>query len=120
MAKISTKNIGDYGELIVERYLNKNNYLILAKNSRFSNLEIDFIFKDKHELVICEVKSTQSKNINPEDYIDKRKILNLRRSSLYISREYKTSFDNIRFDFIFTQTLNSQRNIQIKHYKDVI
>lgn len=51
------QEIGKEGEDIAIRYLEKNNYLIIERNFRCRQGEIDIIALDKEELVFVEVKT---------------------------------------------------------------
>ena len=55
--RLTTKRIGDHGEAIAARYLQKNGYRILAKNFRSAHGEIDIVAECGDTLVFAEVKT---------------------------------------------------------------
>ena len=55
--KSENKVKGDFGEKIVDKYLIKSGYKILAKNFKCHLGEIDTIFKDEREIVFAEIKT---------------------------------------------------------------
>ena len=60
---MTTTEIGAVGEKIAAKFLKRNGYKILAKNSRHSHNEIDIIATARSFLVFVEVK-TRSVNEN--------------------------------------------------------
>ncbi len=54
---MKTVDIGRLGERAATRYLRKNGYRIVARNSHFSHNEIDIIAKNKEFIVFVEVKA---------------------------------------------------------------
>ena len=58
------KIIGNYGEDIAVKFLQKNKYKIIERNFLCKCGEIDIIAKDKNILVFVEVKSRTNDKVN--------------------------------------------------------
>ena len=116
--KSKNKFKGDFGENVVNSYLNYYGYEILDRNFKCSFGEIDIIFKDKDEIVFSEIKTRNSiKYGHPAEsitYFKKNHIYNTAKYFLY-----KNSLSNkfIRFDVIEVY-LNHKKPI-INHIKSV-
>lgn len=116
--KSKNKFKGNFGEDVVNRYLDKYGYEVLVRNFKCSFGEIDIIFKDKDEIVFSEIKTRSNKNYGyPADsvtYFKKKHIYNTAKYFLY-----KNNLSNnfIRFDVIEVY-LNHKKPI-INHIKSV-
>lgn len=64
---MTTTEIGRYGEKLAARYLKKNHYKIIEKNSHQSHNEIDIIATNKEYIVFVEVKT---RSVGPDLYSD--------------------------------------------------
>ena len=74
----TSKDRGDYGELLAEEYLVSQGYTILERNWRWSRAEADIIARDEGVLVFVEVKTrTYPYLLDPEEFVTDRKILML-------------------------------------------
>ena len=95
------KDTGKLGESIAKRYLIKKGYKILTTNFRTRFGEIDIICEKDGILVFVEVR-TKNKNsfIMPEESIDKRKLLHIKKATLIYLNSIKRPFKGIRLDFI--------------------
>ncbi len=94
---MSNKTLGNAGEDLACKYLEKNGYEIIARNVHFSKYcEIDIIAKIKNKTVFVEVKT--------------------RRTNLYgtpFEAITKTKYDNIRKGIQFYLAENKIKNYQI-------
>lgn len=54
---MTTTEIGRYGEKLAAKYLKKNHYKIIAKNSHQSHNELDIVAVNKNNIVFVEVKT---------------------------------------------------------------
>lgn len=112
--------IGMLGETIAKKYLINNNYIVLEKNFRIKQGEIDLIAIDKNrkELVFTEVKTrTNLKFGKPIEAVNNKKIKNIIKTSKnYI---YKKRYENmnIRYDIIEIYLINNK--LKINHIKNV-
>ena len=116
------KNIilGRHGEDIAYKYLEQNNYIIIERNFRCKQGEIDIIAKDlsKNELVFIEVKTRVSFNFGRPaqsvTYIKQKHLLKVANYYLFIN-SIKNKF--IRFDVIEVFVKESQ--FKINHIKQI-
>lgn len=101
MVKRNNKNLGDLGESIARKYLEKKGYLILDTNYRALQTEIDIVAKDLDELVFIEVKTRSSHKFGEAyEAVDEFKMQNIIRTSMsYIQK--KNYYDlMVRYDII--------------------
>ncbi|MDR1150786.1 MAG: YraN family protein [Clostridiales bacterium] len=112
------KNIGDYGEIIAQKYLCNKNFFIIAKNFRNRFGEIDIIAYDNllKEIVFIEVKTRKSIFFGyPCESINIKKQNKIKNTALdFISRNY---FENINFRFDVIEIILNN-NLEINHIKD--
>ena len=64
----TTKEIGDFGEKTVVRFLKKKGYRIIEKNSHQSHNEIDIIVADGEYIAFVEVKTRTLYSDAPSHY----------------------------------------------------
>lgn len=72
---------GHWGEDIAADYLTENGYAIVARNWHAGKLELDIIAMKDDTLVIAEVKTRTTKNDDPLESVDNKKILNIVRAA---------------------------------------
>ncbi len=91
--------LGAWGERLAREYLLAEGYAIGAENTRYGNVEIDFIaFKDDM-VVFVEVKTRSSDFIDPMEAVDRRKRARMVRAADAYLRNNDISLD-YRFDVI--------------------
>lgn len=113
---MNNKLVGDTGEDLAVKFLEKKGYSILGRNVREKIGEIDIVAKIGGLLVFVEVKSIKNVGaVNPEDnmtYHKKRKLT--RTIQLYNMRnKYEGEF---RIDLI---TVKISRNPEITHFEGI-
>ena len=112
--------IGEIGEKLACEFLKEKGYILIERNFRCRQGEIDIIAKDlsKNELVFIEVKTRLNFNFGRPaqsvNYVKQKHILNV--SKYYL---YKNSIQNtfIRFDIFEVFVKNSE--FQINHIKQI-
>ena len=67
-SKLTTTDIGRFGESAAEQFLKKNGYRILAKNFRAGRNELDIVAEDRDFLVFVEVKARSNVGLYETDY----------------------------------------------------
>ena len=109
--------LGKKGEEIACDYLEKKGYLILEKNWRFKQTEIDLIAFREETLIFAEVKSRLGDQYGlPEESVTWRKQKYLQRASgAYIN--LKNFEDEIRFDVIAI-TFRRDGSYELYHIED--
>ncbi|MDA3839958.1 MAG: YraN family protein [Patescibacteria group bacterium] len=116
----NTQKTGAFGEKIAKDFLEKKGYKIIDNNINFSNQEVDIIAKLKGNFFIVEVKTSSEKSlVDPEDYIDNRKLQNLKKAAFSFSAKNKVKLENIYFDLIAIKLKNNNKTATIKHYKNI-
>ena len=112
------KKIGDKGEEIACRYLIKNNYVILERNFRCKQGEIDIVAKDNlyNELVFIEVKTRSSfKYGRPSEIVKIFKQKRIIATTKYYTFINKIYYIPIRFDVI--EIILKHNSCKINHIK---
>ena len=87
---ITTKDVGDFGEKICAKYIKKQGFKILERNSRLGKLETDIIATNREYVLFIEVKSrrTDKNNIGrPSDAINATKKSNLLKFAYYYMKK---------------------------------
>lgn len=115
--KATTKQIGDYGESIAEKYLKKRFWRIVSRNFRARGGEIDIIAYRFGILAFIEVK-TRSNDLygRPSDAVDYEKLKRIRNSARQFCEMYHVG----RSVPLTTITGNDKRRNIIKKRIDVI
>ncbi len=92
-------SLGAWGEKLARELLLTQGYTIGAENTRYGNVEIDFIaFKDDM-VVFVEVKTRSTDFIDPMEAVDRRKQARMVRAADAYLRDYDLTLD-YRFDVI--------------------
>ncbi len=116
----NTKKTGKDGELIALSYLKNAGYRILETNINFSNQEIDIIAKKKNLYYIVEVKTSSAQSFSePEDYVNKSKLRNLKKAAYSFSRFRNLSLEDIYIDLLAIKLQDNQNLPLINHYKNI-
>lgn len=112
---------GKKGEDLAEAYLKKLGYLILDRNFRLRNGEIDIVCLDKEKktLVFVEVKTRSSKEFGtPLDAITWWKLKALVRAAQVYKISHRGLPDLMRIDAVSVQ-LTSGSDPVIEHVKNI-
>ena len=97
---MNTKILGERGEKLAARYLQKKKYVILARNFRTKLGEIDLIARDKDCVCFVEVKTRRSWDV-PQEAVawqKQRKLVRLAQS--YLKQNYQSVDVRCRFDVV--------------------
>lgn len=110
----STKQIGDLGEKLAEKYLKKEGYEIIEKNFRTRFGEIDIIAIDEDTLVFVEVKAKRGDRFgDPGEMITPQKIEKIKRTAKHFLTEKDLCDISWRIDAILI------RKEKIEHIKNL-
>jgi putative endonuclease len=72
--------LGAYGERVAERHLGEVGMLVLDRNWRCDEGELDLVLRDRDTLVVCEVKTrTSLEHGSPHEAVTDAKLERLRR-----------------------------------------
>ncbi len=83
---ITKKDVGDFGEKACAKYIKKQGFKILARNSRKGKLETDIIATNKEYVLFIEVKTRRIDKNNygrPADAVNSAKKSNLLKFAYY-------------------------------------
>jgi len=93
--------VGAYGERMAERHLREQGLVVLARNWRCADGEIDLILRDGEDLVFCEVKTRRGDRFGtPAEAIGADKIRRLRRLAARWLAQTQVRPREIRFDVV--------------------
>lgn len=102
MVRVHPKDaLGKQGEEVAAQFLLQAGYLILDRNYRCSDGELDIVAADQRVLVACEVKTRSSVAYGtPLEAVTVSKLRRLRRLAVHWVRAHGLLFDGIRVDVI--------------------
>jgi putative endonuclease len=110
--------VGRWGEQAAAEYLEKQGYIILARNFRAAHGEVDIIARQKNVLVFVEVKARSSNRYGyPEHSVTPRKqqhILSAAQEYIFEHPEFQTW----RVDVIAVEGETGQA--KISHFENVV
>jgi len=106
--------LGRRGERAAEKYLKRNGYRIVARNFRAAGAEIDLVAMDGETLVFVEVKTRRSRDAGaPEEAVDKRKQMRMRRAAEAFSVRYRVGEKDLRFDIVAVDAAGKRLGIEL-------
>lgn len=113
---MNNRKLGDAGEDLACRYLQKQGYEILERNKHYSRFcEIDVIAKYKDTIVFVEVKTRKTDNFGaPMEAITASKYANIRKGVQFYLSENKIK--NFRIDVI---GITLKPEVRIEHLKNI-
>jgi len=111
------KVIGNAGEDLAKRYLEKNGYKILEQNLRYSRFcEIDIVAQIKDKVVFVEVKTRKNDNFgSPLEAITKTKYENIKKGISFYIAEHKVK--KYQIDVI---GITLKPELKIEHLKNIM
>jgi putative endonuclease len=97
----SRQALGAYGEDVAARHLTEAGMVLLDRNWRCPEGEIDLVLRDGPVLVVCEVKTRTSYLCGtPHEAITEAKLDRLRRLGQAWMREHGVRADETRVDLV--------------------
>lgn len=113
------QKLGAYGEQLAEDFFRRRHYIILDKNFRTRDGEIDLIIKNNDELLFVEVKTRMSDAYGyPENAVDFRKLSRLHQTiNAYLSQ--KTYKGYWRLDIVSIEINRQNKKAKIIWFKGV-
>ncbi len=92
--------LGERGENVAARFLQRAGYKILTRNFRTPVGEIDIIARDGKTLVFVEVKTRTDDEPRPEDQVDTQKQHQITKAAKYYLSRFGSPQPSARFDVI--------------------
>ena len=106
--------IGDLGEKEASQYIQKNGYLVLEKNYRVQNAEIDIIAKDNDTIAFIEVKTRKTlRKGSPAESVNYTKQKKIISAALYYLKEKNINDARLRFDVIEIFVRNGNHELKL-------
>jgi len=125
---MNSKQLGNLGEKIAEKYLRKKGYKILARNferkwaSGPGGGEIDIVTKRKKNIIFFEVKTIlERQGFLPEDQVDwKKKRQLIKMAQIYLG-EFKIPFESPwQIDILAIEITPDFKKAKVRHFKNAI
>jgi putative endonuclease len=93
--------LGDFGERLAARHLEKRGLTLLDRNWRCNDGEIDIVARDGATLVVCEVKTRSSTRYGtPFEAITTKKARRLHHLGVRWARDHGLGFVDLRVDVV--------------------
>jgi putative endonuclease len=93
--------VGAYGERLAERHLTDQGLVVLVRNWRCADGEVDLILRDGDDVVFCEVKTRRGGRFGtPAEAVSAAKVRRLRRLAARWLAETQVHPREVRFDVV--------------------
>jgi putative endonuclease len=93
--------LGQRGERLAARHLQKLGFVVLSRNWRCREGELDIVATDGRTLVVCEVKTRAGRNFgDPAEAVTAEKIARIRRITGQWLSAFSLGWCPVRFDVI--------------------
>lgn len=97
----SRQALGAYGEHVAEQYLARRGLVVLDRNWRCDEGEIDLVLREGEVLVVCEVKTRRGAlGGTPHEAITAAKLDRLQRLGVRWARAHELSPQEMRVDLV--------------------
>lgn len=94
-------DLGRRGEDLAADYLTERGLVVLSRNWRCRDGELDVVATDGRALVVCEVKTRATGDFgDPAEFVTPTKMLRVRRATQAWLRQYRVGWCEIRFDVV--------------------
>ncbi|HEY3753510.1 MAG TPA: YraN family protein [Pseudonocardiaceae bacterium] len=94
-------DLGRRGEDLAADYLTERGLVVLSRNWRCREGELDIVATDGSTLVVCEVKARSSDEFgDPAEFVTAAKMRRMRRATQAWLRRYRVGWCEIRFDIV--------------------
>lgn len=95
------RSIGDYGERVAAQWLTARGMVVLDRNWRCRQGEVDLVLRDDDTLVFCEVKTRASVAFgHPLEAVTPAKYHRLRRLAALWMESHQVRARNVRIDVV--------------------
>ena len=94
-------DLGRRGEDLAADYLTERGLVVLSRNWRCRDGELDIVATDGSTLVVCEVKTRSTDDFgDPAEFVTAAKMRHLRHAAQAWLRRYRVGWCEIRFDVV--------------------
>ncbi len=94
-------DLGRRGEDLAAEYLTDRGLVVLSRNWRCRDGELDVVATDGTTLVVCEVKTRSTAEFgDPAEFVTRAKMRHLRHATQAWLRQYGVGWCAIRFDVV--------------------
>jgi putative endonuclease len=101
MGKRPSDELGRRGENLAAEYLTGTGLVVLSRNWRCRDGEVDLVATDGQRLVVCEVKTRSGTGYGePSESVTPAKAARIRRVAAAWLRSYRVSWCEVRFDVV--------------------
>ena len=116
------KNLGQWGERLAIRYLEKIGYRILEKNWRVKEGEVDIIALDKRRFVFIEVKTRKNNTFGypAESITNQKQTKMIKCIKKYLEQHHTIQHYDVRLDIILISLDQKKRKIKLEHLKNPV
>jgi putative endonuclease len=109
--------LGRRGEDLAVEFLERRGLVVLARNWRCRDGELDVVATDAHRLVVCEVKTRSGTAYGePAEAVTGRKAARIRRVTQAWLSVHRVRWCEIRFDVVAV-LLEPGREPTVQHYE---
>jgi putative endonuclease len=116
-AHLDRHELGRRGEDLAATYLTDRGLVVLSRNWRCRDGELDVVATDGHSLVVCEVKTRTSADYgDPAEFVTPEQMVRIRRATQAWLRRYRVRWCAIRFD-VFTVLWPPSGRPQVRHLR---
>jgi putative endonuclease len=109
--------LGRRGEDVAVEYLQRQGLVVLSRNWRCRDGELDVVCTDRARLVVCEVKTRSSTRYGaPAEAVDERKARRIRRLAQLWLAAHQVRWCEVRFDVLAVLAAPG-RPVEVQHYR---
>ena len=109
--------LGRRGEDLAVAYLEQRGLVVLSRNWRCRDGEIDVVLTDAHRLVVCEVKTRSGTRYGePAEAVTSRKARRIRRVARAWLAAHHVRWCEVRFDVVAVLA-EPGRPVTVQHYE---
>jgi putative endonuclease len=109
--------LGRRGEDLAVQYLEQRGLVVLSRNWRCRDGELDVVATDRRRLVVCEVKTRSGIRFGePAEAVTGRKAMRIRRVTRAWLAAHQVRWCEIRFD-VLAVLLEPGRPAAVQHYE---
>jgi putative endonuclease len=118
VGRVATKDVlGKRGEDLAVDYLRERGFVVLARNWRCREGEIDVLATDRARLVVCEVKTRSGTAFGPPaEAVTPVKAARIRRVAQAWLAEHQVRWCEIRFD-VLAILVAPRGEVTVQHYE---